>query len=434
MLGPFLVKRCARRLHHPDENCLEGAVRTFFLGLLLFSNSHILAEPLQNISVTGSARVRSEWRNNSDFADQLSDSQDLIGSRFRLEAKFQPNERLLVFLQPQFTRLWGQAEYVPSGAAVNTETTTSGGTRDPGFDVHQGYIDYLVNPSLGASAGRKEFNFGDQLLAGGLGWSHVGRAFDQVGVNFNYGFGVLDLFSAKVKDNNIAQAGPGDREFSGVYSANSVSDSLKELDGYFFLANDRSTAPQAKTHAYGLRAKSPVGRFDYRTEATFERVANATTESDEHQFDIELGYQVFESGALRFAAEYLRASRNFDQLYPTGHKWLGYADLFSRRNIEGLRVGVSGRASEKWTVSLDYHQFKRTNAALPAYKYSGAAYGAVGQDLEIASEIDLVATYKVEPGLTLEGGASRVEPGAYLRANSAADVAAFYYLQASVNF
>ena len=83
---------------------------------------------------------------------------------------------------------------------------------------------------------------------------------------------------------------------------------------------------------------------------------------------------------------------------------------------------------------MDYHKFKRSDADLPAYKYSGSAYGTVGQDLEIANEIDLVATHKLEPGLTLEGGASRIEPGPYLRANSTPDVATFYYLQASVNF
>lgn len=267
---------------------------------------------------------------------------------------------------------------------------------------------------------------------GPLGWSNVGRAFDLVAVNAGYAVGGVEIFTAKIKDENATMAGAGDRDFSGVYSANSLGDGLKEADLYFFLSEDATVATVVRTHAYGVRLKSPVGRFDYRVEGTFESVVNSTTHSDEHQYDVEAGFQVVDQ--IRLSTEYFHATAHFDSLYPTGHKWLGHADLFSRRNVEGYRAGLSSRLSEKWSASLDYHKFFRAESKSPAYKLSGAAYGSIGPDRDMAAEVDLVVSYKFDQQTAFEVGAARAEPGDYLRANGMPDGATFYYLQAATKF
>lgn len=402
--------------------------------LLILAGPWVFAEAAEKLTINGSARVRSEFKNNADFTDSSSDYTDSIGSRFRLDMRFIPRDDLRVFFQPQFTKIWGQANWVPSGAAANTETVSSGGTRDSEMSVHQAYVAYAPSAPILLTLGRKELNYGDQLLVGGLGWSHVGRAFDLISAEYKHDLGSIEIFNAKVDDNNASSAGAGDKEFSGLYLTNNLSGYTQALDGYVLLSSDRSTDPRSKTTAYGLRSKSPVGDFDYRAEATFESVKTTTTDSDEHQYDVEVGYSIIENARLRVAAEYFLASKYFDSFYPTGHKWLGYADQFARKNIKGFRVGLSGKLAEKWTASVDYHNFERVDTDVTAFPLSGPVYGTVGNDSAVATEIDLIVGYKVHDDLALEGGAAHVMPGDYLKANGKSDNTSFYYLQASANF
>jgi hypothetical protein len=177
-----------------------------------------------------------------------------------------------------------------------------------------------------------------------------------------------------------------------------------------------------------------VGPFDYRAEATFQTV-KAATSTDEDQYDLELGYTVLPEHSARVSVEYFTASENFNQLYPTGHKWLGYADLFSRRNISGFRVGASGKVSDKLSASLDYHSFERVEDTAPAYKFAGTPYiNTVGNNTDIATEVDLVLKYKADDNTTLEGGVAQVMAGDYLKDNVGNDDATFYYFQLNTVF
>lgn len=409
---------------------LTTLLATIAIGVLYHEGAKADANSFE---VHGSARVRAEFRNNSDYTDSGSDYSDFVGSRFRIDMLFKPNEKVNVFFQPQFSKNWGQSEYVPASATTNTETNTSGTVHDTGLDVHQAYFSYLVNEPLTVTMGRKELNYGDQLLVGGVGWNNIGRSFDLLIANYKYENGAVELFSSKVKDNNVAASGPGDKDFSGLYSSNKISDEIQNLDAYVFYLKDGAPNPVTSTIAYGFRAKSPISDFDYRLEVTGEHVS-ALNATDENQADGEVGYTFQHETASRVSAEYFYASKDFDQLFPTGHKWLGYADLFSRRNIKGFRLGVSSNFAENLSGSFNYHKFQRQDDGTPAYKFGGTAYGSAGKDADIASEYDLVMTYTVQKDFTVEGGACMVTPESYLKNNSGGDNATFYYLQVATNF
>lgn len=387
-----------------------------------------------NFEINGSMRVRTEAKSNADFNSSASDPTASTATRMRLDMKFHANEDLDIFFQPQFTKVWGQAEYVPSGAGANTSTGTSGTTHDTGLDVHQAYGHFKFNDSMMACVGRKELNYGDQLLVGGVGWNNVGRSFDLVSGTYKYEIGQVDVFNSKVTDRNVTSGGAGDQDFSGAYSTNKVSDQLKSLDAYVLYKHDGGQSPETSTAAYGLRAKSDIGALDYRAEATFENVKSLTESTDDNQYDLEVGYMVLPEGALRISGEYFASTKNYDQLYPTGHKWLGYADQFSRRNIKGFRIGLNGTFAEKWTASLDYHNFQRSDKSFGAYNFSGTSYGTTGESGAVASEVDLVVGYKVRNGLSLEGGYAQVNPDSYLKDNVGSDKTSFYYLQLLTSF
>jgi hypothetical protein len=190
-----------------------------------------LAEESQ-FQIGGAARIRYESRNNSDFNDAAGDFQQFVGSRFRVDMKFQPNEKTSVFFQPQFSKVWGQSEFVPTGAGANTETNTSGALNDTALDVHQAFVNHAVAENVSVLLGRKELVYGDELLVGAVGWSNLGRAFDLALVTYKYEVGAVDIFNAKVKDTNVSAASPGDDDLSGVYSSNKISDNLQNADVY----------------------------------------------------------------------------------------------------------------------------------------------------------------------------------------------------------
>lgn len=401
-----------------------------FIGLIF---SHFAWAQDQKFEIGGSARVRAEFRDNSDFNNTTKDYLDFVGSRFRLDFKMRANERAFVFVQPQFTKFWGAPELTPNSATTNSSNNTSGATNDTPIDVHQAFISYAQTDRLSYIVGRRELNYGDELLVGGVGWSNTGRSFDLLQANFKYNHGSIDAFHSRLVDRNLSTSGPGDRDFSGLYSSHKISDWVQALDGYVFYLDDSSTGPAASTTAYGIRMKSPVEAFDYRGEVTFENV-KATAKSDELQYDLEVGYTFHEGKSVRAAFEYFHASDDFDQLFPTGHKWLGYADLFSRRNIKGYHGRISAKPLPELTAAFDYHRFERVDTDQGAYRFGGAPYGSAGADSFIADEYDLTISYKIDGNVTVEGGAARVNPGDYLKANGGSDFASFYYLQVGTTF
>lgn len=388
----------------------------------------------EKFQISGSARVRAEFKDNADFNDTTGDYSDFIGSRFRLGLKVNATSKTSIFLEPQFQKVWGEAEYVPSSATGNTSTNTSGATNDTPLDVHQGYLSYAVNEPLSIIVGRRELIYGDELLVGGVGWSNIGRSFDLIQGVYKHERGSVEIFDATVADRNTSSAGPGDKMLSGIYSSNKIADWMQSADAYVFYNKDAGATPVATTAAYGVRLKSPVGPFDYRAEATFENV-KAASSTGERQIDVELGYLIYEPMKVRIAAEYFSATENFDALYPTGHKWLGYADNFGRRNIQGYHARLSIQPTEKVTTTLDYHSFERDSTSSPAYKLNGTTgYGATGDASAIADEIDLVVKYKFDEDLTVETGAARTSPGEYLKQNAGDDISTFYYFQVSTAF
>jgi hypothetical protein len=349
---------------------------------------------------------------------------------------FQPNPRVFVFFEPQFTKIWGEPQYSGNSATTNVKSATSGAAKDTPLDVHQAFVKYSPRDELNFSLGRRELNYGDQLVLGGVGWSNIGRSFDLGMGSYTYGIGTVDAFQSKLVDQNTATAGAGDKNLTGIYSSNKVSDELQNADLYFLDLSDSTTSPPSSTAAYGLRLKSPIFNFlDYRLEFTQEKVKNLGKSSDENQIDIEAGTTLLAASKTRLAAEFFKASRNYNQLFPTAHKWLGYADLFGRRNIEGFRVGVSSEVLESLKLSLDYHSFSRSDVSNSAYKVDGStAYGTGGAGRPIASEIDLVATYKLDLNVDLEAGAAQVSPDKYMKANAGSDISQFYYVQVGVSF
>ena len=393
---------------------------------LVFSTALMLgATAYAGVDFSGQGRIRHEMIDNKDFTDTTLDKRSFTGSRFRLNvtAKKNDDSKFSVFMQPQFNKTYG-------------ETNSTNLSDDP-VNMHQAYINYNAGEYFNLTIGRLEFNLGDQLLVGGVGWSNNGRASDGFALTSKCLIsGTNTFFGIKAVESDATAHGTGDYDIYGLYHSDSLGKFAKNFDLYVIGANDHRNANESletTLYTFGTRIKNKMNNVDYRVELTSQKGKAAGTDTQGNQFDIEAGYTV-DKIKTRLAVEYFQASNKFDQLIPTGHKWLGFADMFKRQNIKGLALHTSSALTKKLNVKVDYHMFSRTDVGTTAYSFGGGAYGTVGDESAIANELDLTVGYKLEEGLGLAAGYSMVMPGKYLEDNGMKDTMTFSYLQLTANF
>src|SRR5260221_557426 len=123
-------------------------------------------------SLSGEARYRPEWRENTDLDSTREDQTRQGYMRLRLGVSILYKEDYRVFVQVQDARVAGE------------ETST--GSNDKNLDLHQGYLEmkHLAGDRWNLIVGRQEWKYGDERLIGASWWSNVGRSFDGVKVRF----------------------------------------------------------------------------------------------------------------------------------------------------------------------------------------------------------------------------------------------------------
>jgi hypothetical protein len=396
------------------------------------------------MEVTGKARMRAEQHTIGTAA-----TGDWIGMATEVNMKWTPDPKVQVFFQPKFFRNMGTTMTGAQGAAG-----VSGGTVDSALDLHQAYTTYMPTEKAAYTWGRYEMKYGDELVIGPVGWSLVGRSFD--GFKGHWVFSDmfwLDGFYNKITETTTAgnpPTGPtatADKNFYGLYFGAKPSAAIAEADLYYLVVqnNTPSGTGTDKTEdraTMGLRVKGATGPVDYRAEWSSQSGKDYTgfqatngDIKDADQLNAEVG---FKFGDTRVSAEHSNANKNYHQLYPTGHKWLGYQDLFGRRNITQLRVGASHKFMEHMGVALDFHTFTRSNDTVGAYRLNGTtSWGTTGTSKDIGTEIDLTVTCNKVKNLTWQAGYSTFSAGDYGKSNitgTTETTASMGYVMATASF
>ena len=127
----------------------------------------------------------------------------------------------------------------------------------------------------------------------------------------------------------------------------------------------------------------------------------------------------------------------FDQLYPTGHDKLGFADQVGWKNIEHLRGGVELKPKAAWQLNGSFHSWWLANVHDALYNAGGAvvtrsAAGAAGRF--VGQEIDGQATYTYSPQLQISGGYSRIMTGEFLQNTTPGESYNYAYLMLTYVF
>jgi hypothetical protein len=121
--------------------------------------------------------------------------------------------------------------------------------------------------------------------------------------------------------------------------------------------------------------------------------------------------------------------------------YMGFMDLFGRRNIEDLNFQLTLEPHERLKLLCWWHIFHLQNRADVPYNVAmGPQEGvaAAGGSASLGQELDLLATIKINPRADLVLGYSHFFTGEFYRTNGSAGLyggdADFVYCQMHLNF
>jgi len=343
---------------------------------------------LSPLTFSTSTFSRFEYREGYDQLNVSRDrfaEGDMIVFRARLGIRTNPlpiadGSDVFVQFTPQASGTWG----------------TNGTIGEANLGIYEGYLQFR-SQRVDVQLGRLMMDYGDALVIGNLDWHQAGRAFDGGRARYKMSKGYLDVFFTQVAQSSSGAGGKffaGDDVFWGAYlGIGKYLNEALDLDAYFLgFSNfgqegvtdadtaDTYDAESAHMFTAGLRLKQKLGFFDYRLEAGFQfgRTAAlpppgfsgsyvAAKGQQAYQADGELGVTL--GRRTRLAVGGLIASgddpssergEGYQDLYPTGHKFLGLMDVIgARTNIASGNLKWSQGFTTALKAQIDAHVFAR---------------------------------------------------------------------------
>lgn len=400
------------------------------------------------LSFGGELRLRGEgW---SDFAFSPANDDVFLLGRALVNADLRVGESFRAFAEGKVALLVDERD-LPGGSR----------TLDVDYpELQQGYVELVLmrdeagDRSLAVRGGRQELLFGRQRLVSPLPWSNSMRSWDGGRVTFRSGGWTIDGFLTRYAaidkyEFNDWATGP---TFWGVYATGPLGDGLPTLDGYYLgidgaEGNFNGSRGDETRHTFGARLSGSVGGFGYDVEGAYRFGEVGSADVSAYMFGGEVSYRFAEGpwapkawvgfdlgSGDRTAGD--DEVQTFNQLFPSGHAFLGGMDFVGRQNILSPNVGVQAKPLEALTLTLSYNVFWRYDDADALYNAGGSVVRGPGGSGSrfVGSEIDLVARYAIDKRTTLEGGYSHFFPGSFLEDTGPSSSMDWVYLQLSYRF
>lgn len=110
-------------------------------------------------------------------------------------------------------------------------------------------------------------------------------------------------------------------------------------------------------------------------------------------------------------------SGTWDVLYALAHSYVGYADVLARRNVTELRAVAQASPATRVRLRAAAHLFRRTSDDDGTYDTSGSpAHASLpGASMNIGSELDVTAQWRLQRHLRLDAGGAIFTPGAFMK-------------------
>ncbi len=317
---------------------------------------------------------------------------------------------------------------------------------------------------LTARLGRQELLYGNQRLISPLDWGNTRRTFD----------GYKLIYSGKNWDADAFFVNPANRlltnedrwdsaddntDFYGIYTTRKGLD-IGTVD-FYYLGLDYQI-PGASVHTLGSRLAGSRDSLLYEFEGgtQFGDNSNGSNHSAGF-FTAGLGRKLdlmggdwkptvwawydYASGEDNIA-DAGRFGDGFDHLFPLGHRYNGFMDLFGRRNLHDLNAQfITPVMGDKVSLLLWYHYFLLDELTTP-YNVNLTAFNttAAAADRELGHEIDVLFNVNINPRNNVLVGYSYFNSGEYYEQTSGGTAgnngipflgdAQFFYFQYQMQF
>jgi hypothetical protein len=309
------------------------------------------------------------------------------------------------------------------------------------WDIREAYVE-LGNSSEGwidLVAGRQTFSFGDERVIGPSDWLNMGRTFDTIRLDLHPPGVKVSVFAASVInaiDGQIDHHIEGNNIY-GIYSSFSDLIPHATVEPYLLwrVAPGNVALPETAGHGHlnevtgGARLAGTLhGDFDYDVEMNTQTGSLGRYSIDAWAGHWNAGYTFINSHTHpRVFAEYNYASGTknpngdtwgtHDQIYPSAHDKMDFADEFGWRNIEDIRAGVDEKVGKKWTLTEMVDDFWLATKNDAVYGSSGAISIAAhpgATSSHLGSELDVIAEYKHNRHVSYGFGFCHLFTGRYL--------------------
>jgi hypothetical protein len=306
----------------------------------------------------------------------------------------------------------------------------------------------------GVWVGRDELLFGKQRLVGPLDWANTRRTFDGAGGWIRGCTWRLDAFYVQpvLVEPDEGDEADDNTDFAGVHYLNTAGGDRVWEAYALYLHRDVATwakvADEETRWTVGGTCRGPIGwtRFDYETEVSAQFGEFGRDSIAAGQATVEFGWKPCACWEPRIAlgADWASGDTDgpggdvgtFNQLFPTGHLWFGWADLIGRQNVVAGRLTVTAKPTPKLFLRADLHAFWRASTDDGVFTAGGGVLRpAGGADARaVGTEVDLQAKYTIDRHLELEAGWGHFMPGAFLNDTGAHEDTDFVYAMATFTF
>jgi hypothetical protein len=369
-------------------------------------------------------------------------------NRFRLKVAIQPKDWLKFYGEVQDSRIF-----------FNHHTANANPFEDS-WTLWQAYAQVGSSTSgwADALAGRQVLRFGDERVIGPSEWLNVGRTFDVARIDIHHpGYEVSIFGSSVVPGSNadLHNALPGNNLY-GVYASlkNVIPRAVFEPYVLWRLApaNFALSETVGRGHldevTIGLHLKGTLPPdFDYDAEFDGQKGSLGASSIGAWAGYASLGKtfpNVAAAPRVYIEGNYASGTKNpagrdwntFDQLYPSNHDKFGFTDQVGRRNLEQFRAGVEENVTKKWILKQAFEGYWLATSNDSFYGSSGAISVPAhpGASRHIGNEIDLVAEYQMDRGLSFGFGYARLFAGQFLKAATQGHDYSYPYAYVEYNF
>ncbi|MFO0708084.1 MAG: alginate export family protein [Nitrospira sp.] len=409
---------------------------------------------LSKFTISGDARVRAETRHNANFGQGGTLNSDTFVQQWaRLGLNYAISQDVDMFTQLQYSHNWGGNTTAAGGNANDSSFQTNHVTAgNSSVGVRQAFImirNFGID-GLSLKVGRQLMVMGNHRLFGHFDWNN--QAFSHDGVTFQYNQPTYEVWGGWLHAGNSDAAASGasagavtNAATSGGANADILFTRLafKPIAGlaieplWVWMNNKTGPAGTADItaanngavtipHAPGQSRHTLGGRVAYRS-GMFDGTAEAYWQTG--HFDMTGGNQnvsinavamAYEAGITlqnvpttpRIGAEFNYASgdnstncqgsnvsgcqgnaNTFENLYPTNHIVMGYADRMAWRNMVGYSGSLQLNPTQSSHLETRYWIFRKANSNDCWYTASQACQSAVNTTSNsLYKELDVIYT------------------------------------------